>query len=90
MVDRGLLLPTVTKLSAGSNGRILTPKDLVKYKFATGQSFSLSGRGMIDDVDGPGGADAALGELCAQKSRKCETCGIFSADREGFEPSVRF
>ncbi|MBQ7022976.1 MAG: hypothetical protein IJN29_05305, partial [Akkermansia sp.] len=51
MVDRGLLLPTVTKLSAGSTGRILTPEDLVKYKFATGQSFSLSGRGMIDAVD---------------------------------------
>ncbi len=51
MVDRGLQLPTVTKLSAGSTGRILTPEDLVKYKFATGQSFSLSGRGMIDAVD---------------------------------------
>ncbi len=51
MVDRGLQLPTVTKLSAGSTGRILTPVDLVKYKFATGQSFSLSGRGMIDAAD---------------------------------------
>ena len=51
MVDRGLLLPTVTKLSAGSNGKILTPEDLVKYKIATGQSFTLSGCGMIDAVD---------------------------------------
>lgn len=51
MVDRGLQLPTVTKLSAGSTGKILTPEDLVKYKFATGQSVSLSGRGMIDAVD---------------------------------------
>ena len=51
MVVRGLQLPTKTKLSAGSTGRILTPEDLVKYKFATGQSFSLSGRGMIDAVD---------------------------------------
>lgn len=51
MVVRGLQLPTKTKLSAGSTGRILTPEDLVKHKFATGQSFSLSGRGMIDAVD---------------------------------------
>ncbi len=51
MVARGLQLPTRPNLIAGSNGRILTPKDLVKYKFATEQSFSLSGRGMIDAVD---------------------------------------
>lgn len=53
MVVRGLQLPTKTKLSAGSAGRILTPEDLVKYKFATGQSFSLSGRGMIDAARAP-------------------------------------
>ena len=51
MVARGLQLPTRPNLIAGSNGKILTPEDLVKYKIATGQSFSLSGRGMIDAVD---------------------------------------
>lgn len=51
MVARGLQLPTRPNLIAGFNGKILSPVDLVKYKFATGQSFSLSGRGMIDAVD---------------------------------------
>lgn len=51
MVARGLQLPTRPNLIAGFNGKILSPVDLVKYKFATGQSFSLSGRGMIDSVD---------------------------------------
>ena len=51
MVARGLQLPTRPNLIAGSDGKILTPEDLVKYTIATGQSFSLSGRGMIDAVD---------------------------------------
>ncbi len=48
LVDGGLQLPTVPNLIAGSKKRVLTPTDLVKYKFANGLSFSLSGRGMID------------------------------------------
>ncbi len=36
VVDRGLQLPTVTNPSAGSNGRIQTPADLVKYKMESG------------------------------------------------------
>ncbi len=51
MVARGLQLPTRPNLIAGSNGKILAPEDLVKYKIATGQSFSVSGRSMIDSVD---------------------------------------
>ncbi len=51
MVARGLQLPTRPNLIAGSNDKILTPEDLVKYKIEKGLSFSLSGRSMIDSAD---------------------------------------
>lgn len=48
VVDRGLQLPTVTNPSAGSNGRVQTPADLVKYKMESGLSCSLSGPSILD------------------------------------------
>ena len=94
MVARGLQLPTRPNLIAGSNGRILTPEDLVKYKFATGQSFSLSGRGMIDSVDlGVMAREGQMHRLVSYARKNpasARLAGFFSADREGFEPSVRF
>ena len=46
-----LQLPAQVLPKRASGRKILKPADLVKYKLATGLSFSLSGRSMIDSVD---------------------------------------
>ena len=51
VVGRGLQLPTVTNPSAGSNGRIQTPADLVKYIMESGLSFSLSGLRVLEPAN---------------------------------------
>lgn len=72
MVVRGLQLPTKTKLSAGSTGRILTPVDLVKYKMERGLSFSMERAGLraldvlMGRADARAGAVPGAGEIEAR------------------------
>ena len=63
MVVRGLQLPTKTKLSAGSTGKILTPEDLVKFKMERVLSFSMERAGLRAPDVLMGRADERAGEV---------------------------
>ena len=51
IASRRLQLPPIINLKSASSGRIMTRKDLVKYKVESGQSFSVRGEGLLDRVN---------------------------------------